>query len=135
MKSFALLLAPVALAATAAVAQPAQTTAPAPAAAQPSAQFSARANDVVRVINGEGDPAEVFNAAFLAQVPADRIRGMSEQIRSQMGRATGIEQVQAAGANQGTFLLRFERGAGNAQMALDADAPHKISSLLLRPAS
>ena len=134
MKSLALLLAPVALVASAAVAQTTQPAAPAPAAAQPSAVFTQRANDVLRLINGEGDPAQMFNAAFLAQVPADRIRGMSEQIRTQAGRATAIEQVQAGADNRGTFVIRLERATLNAQMALDPAAPHQIQGLMVRPA-
>ena len=134
MKTFALMLAPVALVASAAFAQTAQT-APAPAAAaQPSEAFTQRANDVLRLINGEADPAQIFNSAFLAQVSAERVRAMSEQIRTQAGRATAIEQVQANAQNQGTFVIRLERITLNAQMALDAAAPHQIQGLMVRPA-
>jgi len=134
VKTLALLLAPAALAASTAFAQPAQPAAPAPAAAQPSAAFTQRAEEVMRLINGESDPAQIFNAAFLAQVPADRIRGMSEQIRTQAGRATAVEQVQSNGANEGSFVIRLERATLNAQMALDPAAPHQIRGLMVRPA-
>jgi hypothetical protein len=134
VKTFALLLAPVALVASAAFAQTTQPAAPAPAAAQPSAIFAQRANEVLRLINGEGDPAQLFNAAFLAQVPADRVRSMSEQIRTQAGRATAIEQVQSNAANEGTFVIRMERITLNARMALDPAAPHQIRGLQVQPA-
>jgi hypothetical protein len=135
VKMLTLLLAPVALVASAAIAQTTQPAAPAPAAAaQPSEAFTQRANDVLRLINGEGDPAQIFNPAFLAQVSADRVRSMSEQIRTQAGRATAIEQVQANAQNQGTFVIRLERITLNAQMALDPAAPHQIQGLMVRPA-
>jgi len=132
VKSFALLLAPVALASCAANAPRSPADVPAPTAARPSALFIQRANDVLRLITGEGDPAVLFAPSFLAQLPADQFRRTMAEIRPQAGRAIGVEDIRAASATEATFRIRFENMTFWAELALEAETPHRIRDLSLR---
>ena len=54
---------------------------PAAAAAQaPSAELRARADEVVAMLRGGGEPAEMFTPEFLAQIPEPQVRAVASQI-------------------------------------------------------
>ena len=51
--------------------------------------LDARAADVVDLIRGEGDAADVFSDAFLAQVSAETFAQISQQLTAQLGPIVG----------------------------------------------
>ena len=60
-----------------------------PARAQPagSPALRGRADQVVALLRGQGDPADMFTPAFLAQVPPAQIRAITrQQIAANMAR-------------------------------------------------
>ena len=108
-------------------------TSPAPVAAAPVAAASPaliqRTNEVVAVLNGEGDLAATFAPEFLAQVPPAAMRQLSGQIAGQLGRALRIEQLVPRDANSGSAVVAYERGKARIRVAVGADG--KIAGLLI----
>ena len=45
-----------------------------------NAPLRARAEQVVALLGGNGDPAEIFTPAFLAQIPPERVRAISREL-------------------------------------------------------
>ena len=58
--------------------------------------LDARAADVVDLIRGEGDAADVFSDAFLAQVSAETFAQISQQLTAQLGPIVGVESSRRA---------------------------------------
>ena len=65
-------------------------------AAQASPALRGRVDQVVALLRGEGDPAELFTPAFLAQVPAAQIRAVAQQLAAQYGAVRGLDRLDAA---------------------------------------
>lgn len=103
-----------------------------PAAAAPSDPVRARAEDLVRLINGEAAPESLFTEILLREVPAAQMRALAAQIAGAGGRARGVAAVEARGGN-GVVTLDLERGTVRARLVVEADPPHRITGLLLDP--
>ena len=101
------------------------------AAAEPSPEFVARANDLVPVLNGEPATERLFSAAFLAQVPSERLAGIAALLRSSYGRAEAVQRIEAGGPTSGILFVRFERAVVRLQVATGAQAPHRIEGLVV----
>jgi hypothetical protein len=101
------------------------------AAAEPSPEFVRRADELVRLLNGELAPDRLFSPAFLAQVPADRVSALSAQLRSSHGRARRISRIAASSPTAGTVLVAFERALVRMQMAIGPKPAHLIEGLLV----
>jgi hypothetical protein len=91
----------------------------APAAASPL--VTQRANDLVALLNGGGDPAALFAREFLAQVPEPAIRSLSAQITGQVGKALRVGSLQPVGAAGARLTMQFERGTAAMVLAVGAD--------------
>lgn len=99
------------------------------AAASEESHLSARLADVVAVMNGESDPAEVFSEGFLASVSPAQLAAFNANIATQFGEALAVENVVPTGPHSATFDLRLERAIGKGIIAIDTAAPHRISTL------
>ena len=93
--------------------------------------LDARAADVVDLIRGEGDAADVFSDAFLAQVSAETFAQISQQLTAQLGPIVGVESVEPTGAYKAQITLRFENALAAGPMTLSASEPYKIEGWLL----
>jgi beta-lactamase class A len=100
-------------------------------AAEPSPAFSARAGQLVEVLNGDTAPELFFSPAFLAQVPPERMKGVSAQLKSSFGSARETLRTEASSATAGTVFVRFERAVVRLQMAIEAQPPHRVEGLLV----
>jgi beta-lactamase class A len=115
----------------------AQPAPPPPAPAATAANTAAntalarRAADAVTVINGGGDPASLFGPAFLAQVPPERMRALAAQLVQQYGRAERVTGITPRGANAGVADIATERGTLHILIAVAADPPHRIETMLV----
>lgn len=104
----------------------------APAWAQPAADpLQQRADDIVRVIRGEGDPTAIFSPAFIAQVPPAQIRAISGQLVAGNGAIQRVERIERASPLSGTVFVGFERNIVAMRIAIEAQAPHLVSQLLV----
>lgn len=103
-----------------------------PAAAQePSAELRARAEQVVALLRGEVQPAELFTASFLAAVPEAQVRGVVEQLRAQHGAVRGLEGIEPGSATSAAIRVGMERAVLRMDLAIEAQPPHLISGLLV----
>lgn len=100
-------------------------------AAEPSPAFTARAAELVRVLNGETEPDRVFSPAFLAQVPALRVREIAAQLKASYGAARKVTRIEAASPASGAVFLAFERATVRLQMAVGGQPPHLIEGLVV----
>lgn len=107
--------------------------APAPTAPQTAAQtvLTQRADDIVAVLQGARDPAEVMSADFLVAVPPDKLTALVAQITGQFGPITGVESVEPTGDTSATIAIAFERGIGTGGFTIDTAAPFKVSGFRL----
>ncbi len=101
------------------------------AAAEPSPAFTQRAGELVRLLNGEVEPARFFSPAFLAQVPPQQVTAISNALRSSHGRAKSASRIEAETALAGTLFVAFERATVRMKMALDPKPPNLVAGLLV----
>jgi len=94
-------------------------------------RLDSRAADVVALIKGEGDAADVFSDGFLAQVSAEQFAKVSQQLTAQLGPIVGVESVEPTGSDSAKITLRFENALAGGPMTLQSTAPYKITGLLL----
>lgn len=105
---------------------------PVPAQAQEaSPELRNRAEQVVAMLRGEADPAEMFSAAFLAQVPATQLRTISGQLTAQYGAPQSVEGIDVRSATAGTLRLGMARAVLRMDIQIEPNAPHRISGLLV----
>lgn len=100
---------------------------PAPGLAQvPDGTVTQRAHDVVDALKGAKPLTAVFAPDFLAVIPEPQVMTLLAQLEAQGGALIGVDEVKDVGGGAGTFLLRFQRAIGPAQMQLEAAAPFRI---------
>lgn len=101
------------------------------AAQEASAALRNRADQVVALLRGQSEPAELFTPAFLAQVPVAQIRTISQQLGSQYGAVRGIDRLEASSATAGVIHVDFERALLHMSIVLEPQPPHRIQGLLV----
>jgi beta-lactamase class A len=100
-------------------------------AAEPSAAFSRRAGELVRMLNGDLAPKSFFSPAFLARVPPAQVTSVTAQLKSSYGRPRSLQRIEASGPTAGIASVRFERAVVRLQMAVAPRAPHLVEGLLV----
>ena len=82
--------------------------------------MEARAQAVADVLGGNGNAADVFSSAFLAQVPEERLIALITQLEGQYGPYLGLEGIAATGPGPAIISFRFENGRASGPIAFDA---------------
>lgn len=102
-----------------------------PALAQPEASpaLRSRAEQIIGLLRGQGDPAQMFTPEFLAQVPAAQMRRLRQQVIGQYGAVRGLERLDASSPQSGVMRVATERATLRIQIAVEPQAPHRISGL------
>jgi beta-lactamase class A len=100
-------------------------------AAEPSAEFSRRAGELVLVLNGEAPPQRFFSPAFLERIPPAQVAAVAAQLKSSYGKAQGLQRVEASSATAGTAFVRFERAIVRLRMAVAPQPPHLVEGLVV----
>ncbi|WP_052134688.1 serine hydrolase [Sphingomonas sp. 37zxx] len=95
----------------------------------------ARAAQVVAILNGAGDYDTAFTATFRAQISRAQFEAIAAQLRTQYGKATGIERIDTLNRLQANVVIGYERGTASLSLSLDAAAPHAIGGLLITGAA
>jgi hypothetical protein len=104
----------------------------APAAAQEaSPELRARAEQVVALVQGSGNPAEMFTPEFLAQVPETQVRAVAGQLVAQYGAARRVAGIEAQSANAALVHYTFDRAIVHMQIIIQPQAPHRVAGLLV----
>jgi beta-lactamase class A len=115
-----------------ALAQPAPVSV-APLRARP--ELVQRADALVPLFNGAGDPAMLFTPEFLAQVPTAQVRALSAQITQALGMARKVSMITPTQPEAALLEITFDRGIISARIAIEAQAPFRISGLLITGSS
>lgn len=107
---------------------------PAPAAgeAELAAALNQRASDLVKLLNGELAPVQVFDPAFLARLPAEKLTGLARTVTVRYGRATGVERVEITEPNRARAFINFEEGQVPVTIVVNPKSPHLLLGLLLK---
>ena len=109
-------------------AQPART----PTVAQSSPAMTAlamRGEQIVQVINGQGNPAETFSPAFLAQVSEARLAALATSVRGSLGAPKGVARVEPTGPHAGTIYVAFSAREVPIRVTLEPQAPYRINGM------
>jgi len=106
---------------------------PAALQAQPSGNDPAvlrmRAADAVAVMQQLRAASDVFNSAFLSEVPEYRLAGIVSQLEAQYGKLLGPENLVQSGPGKANLTLVFERARASATMEVEPTPPRRISGL------
>lgn len=103
-----------------------------PAAAQDSnAALRSRAEQVVVLLRGEGDPATLFTPQFIAQVPPAQIRAVSQQLAAQYGQPRALASLDAASPTAGVMHVMFERATVHMRIGIEPQPPGRVAQLLV----
>ncbi|MGB7374642.1 serine hydrolase [Pontixanthobacter sp.] len=94
--------------------------------------FASRADDVAAVLQGAKTAENVFDDAFLTQVPPAQLAQLTASLTAQFGALIGVEQVEPAGPYGGKVVFRFERALGVSSMTIQSSAPHRVTGLLIQ---
>ena len=109
----------------------AQAAASAPAA-QPSAAFQQRAEQLVALINGTAQPADLFAPEALTKVPAERLMELAASVRERRGEALGVARIEAEAANKGTVYIDFSQSQVALRIRVQEQAPYLIDGLMFQ---
>ena len=103
-----------------------------PATAQaPSAALQQRAEDLVRLLRGEAEPADLLTGEFVAQVPPAQVNAITAQLRALHGAPAAIERIEPASPTRGSVFVDYERAVVRFEMAIQPAPPHRIAELLI----
>ncbi|MGZ8337664.1 MAG: serine hydrolase, partial [Allosphingosinicella sp.] len=83
------------------------------------------------LLRGGANPADLFTAEFLAQVPETQVRTVSQQLAAQYGAVRGLERIEPQSPTAGMVHFDFERALVHMNLVVEAQAPHRISGLLV----
>lgn len=112
-------------------------TAPAAAQDDPQARpaaaaqtpLDARGREVVDLINGAADPAELFTDYFREAVPQSEIDTIGQQLTGQFGAAVGLDGIADRDGGAGVALIRMERAIVRVSIVLDPSQGNRIGGL------
>ncbi|HEU4960880.1 MAG TPA: serine hydrolase [Sphingomonas sp.] len=108
---------------------------PAQAAITPAPALKTRLDQLVALLNGKGDYAGLFAPVFRQAVPQGQFQTYIDQLKTQGGRATGIESIMPVSAWQATATVGYERLVATVQIAVDPAAPHQVTGLRITGAT
>ena len=91
-----------------------------------------RVEQVVELINGTVEPKAVLIDAFLQAVPAPQLKAIATEWTEQYGKALSIETIDPAGPTRASFVLHMERAQARGSIAIESNAPHRITELLVQ---
>jgi len=100
-------------------------------AQEPGPALRGRADQLVALLRGQGDPAETFTAAFLAQVPPAQVRAIAQQLSGQYGAVRGVSRIAPASATGAAVDFDYERGTVHMNLSIEAGPPNRINGLFV----
>jgi hypothetical protein len=90
----------------------------------------ARAGQVVEVINGRTEPADVFTPGFRAAVADAQLKALSASLTTQFGPAQDVALLSPDNGTRAVLHIRFERGLAKGSIAIDPAAENRVSELV-----
>lgn len=106
-----------------------EAAAPLPKSSNANGELDTRANEIMSLINGGEDPANMFHPDFLAAIPEAQLRALAAQITASFGTATRVIRLERQNANAGTATVALTNGSVRVQFSIEPTAPRRITSL------
>lgn len=91
-----------------------------------------RSEQVVALLNGDGDPSELFTEGFLTAVPPAQLAAISQQLTTQFGKALSVEGLYPINTTRAGLHVRLERAIAKGGIAIDTNDGNRISELLFQ---
>ena len=88
-----------------------------------------RADQVVEVINGKAEPADVFTRGFRDAVADAQLKAMSGSLTAQFGPALKATLVAPQNTTRAALEVRFERGIAKGVIAIDPADANRVNEL------
>lgn len=108
----------------------AQTAAPSVVAVSADPSLASRVDELPGIVAGSGDFNSYFAPSFHAAIPKEKWDAVVASMTAQMGKPLAIDRLTAVTPFSANLRVRFERGAVNAQIAIDSASPHQVVGLL-----
>lgn len=124
--AFALLVLASATAHAAAPPPPASPTQVAPAP-----QLTSRTNEVIALLNGQGDYAATFSPSFRDAVTKDKFDAIAGQLKAQGGLASGIHSITPTTPWQATVVIDYQHLIVTMRIVVDPAGAHQVTGLLI----
>lgn len=99
------------------------------AVADPALQ--AKADALVAILDGRGAYDAYFAASFREKVPKAQFATIVEKLKATLGAPQKIESLTATSAWSADLVVGYERGTASVRLALDPEAPHAATGLLI----
>ena len=90
----------------------------------------ARAEQVVALMNGKAEPAEMFTQGFRAAIADAQIKSLSASLTAQFGPAVEVALLSPPDGTRAALHIRFERGLAKGGIAIDPAEQNRVSELL-----
>lgn len=100
-----------------------------PAASAARTALEVRADQVVKLLNGEVQPADLFTDGFRAAVADAQIKTLSASLTAQFGRALEVSLLAPREGTRAALEIRFERGLAKGGIAIDPAAGDRVNEL------
>lgn len=99
------------------------------------AALKQRLQAVVTAINGKGKiAASNFNEQFTKESPVDAVQKALDSLRSGVGNCQPVARMQASNPIATSVLLSCQKGFVPLEIAVEPQAPYRITGMLLHPA-
>jgi hypothetical protein len=104
-------------------------------AAAVDAALKQRLQAVVSAINGKGKiAASNFNEQFTKESPVDAVQKALDSMRSGLGSCQPAARMQASNPIATSVLLSCQKGFVPLEIAVEPQAPYRVTGMLLHPA-
>jgi beta-lactamase class A len=103
---------------------------PAPMKSEISPPLEQRISELVGALKGDIAPADYFDPAFLAAVPADQLAAITKSIIAQYGQPVEVLTIDRKSATGATITVAFEKAVGTFNINVNGAAPYKVNGLL-----
>lgn len=90
----------------------------------------ARAEQVVALLNGKAEPADMFTQGFRAAVADNQIKALSASLTAQFGPAVAVALLSPPDGTRAALHIRFERGLAKGGIAIDPADQNRVSELV-----
>ncbi len=90
-----------------------------------------RAEEVVALINGKIEPADIFSASFRAAISDAQIKGLSANLTEQFGAAVSASLTPQS-STRAALEIRFERGLASGAIAINPAEANRVNELVFR---
>lgn len=109
--------------------------APAPASVvivNPATATETRINELPAMLAGDLAYDEFFAPSFLAAVPEEQLKALSDQLITEHGSPLRILSVAPQGPSSATVKIEYQRAIATADISVEAASPHKVVGLLIK---